>query len=403
MIQRGNKKTNRYELIFFFLWVIIILPKPLQLISFIIFLVFLINKKSMKFDITSYLLLCFIVIYTISVAYNGLKFEHDSMRVLASINNLCIWVVALFIYLIYKNNTIDIKKVVKSSFNNFIILIILYLISIFMYNIMNISSFTFLNKSLYNLTWFNNANSMRYTGFMEYANLIIMFYFLFFPLFLKHCFNIKNLFMKVTLFSLSILVFLSTLSRSGYLLMLVTLSISIIIIFFNKFNKKLFFASSFFTLSIVVILSFYTELPHYFSDQINELLESREGSTETRTLILSDSITIAKNNSPLIGMGIKEISPYDNLPYGSHSTYIGLFYKTGYMGLLIATLVIITSNLRMILQFSGLSILKKLLIIFGLFMSGLFFVEDIDGSNWLIVYYFVMIGIIQNKKNWRES
>lgn len=404
MIQRMKDKIGKYEVIFFLLWFIIVAPKPLQLLLFIILIPFLLNRKSLKLDIISYLLSCYIIIYVLSVTYNAIKSEHDFTRILASLNNLLIWIVGLLFYLIYKHNKVNLMKITKISFYNFVVLFFLYLLSIFMYNIMKVPGFSLLNKALFTLTWFDNSNSMRFTGLMEYANLIVMFYFLFYLFFLKYLHTCKlKVVYKIVLLILSGVTFLATLSRSGIILLGLALLITFIVYYVNKFKNNLFASLSLFILSLILFLSFYTEVPHYFVTNINELLNSRDGSTETRALILSDSFNIANDNSPLIGMGIKAISPYDGLPYGSHSTYVGAFYKTGYIGLILVFLVVICSNLKMVFQFSNASMLKKSLTIFSILMTSLFFVEDIDGANWLIVFYFILNGIIQNRKNWRES
>ena len=77
---------------------------------------------------------------------------------------------------------------------------------------------------------------------------------------------------------------------------------------------------------------------------LGQYASAREGSNATRGNIYSASIEKAFAESPLIGMGIKDLSPYDLIPYGSHSTYVGFFYKTGIIGLIIGTVLVLYLN-----------------------------------------------------------
>ncbi|MGD7007039.1 O-antigen polymerase [Metabacillus sp. 84] len=354
-------------------------------------------------DFLTSIFLSYITIYSFSIIYNLLVNNHESSRVLATFNNISLWIVALLFYLIYKNNKINIQILHKIIFVNYIILIFFYIVCLFMYHVLNMSNFSILGQSLFNLTWFDNTIKMRFTGFFDYSNLVIMYYFLFYPIFLKVCFNLKNIILKVVLLVLSFSVVISTLSRSGYIILILAFLISICVIYMNKNNKILVFALSFIGLTIVIIILVYTNMTNLILSEIKELIGSREGSTETRSLILNDSINIVLNDSLLIGMGVKDSSPYDQLPYGSHSTFVGFFYKAGLMGLILGTLLILWNNLKLLFVTFERPLIIKVTSVFYLLMTAMLFVEDIDGSNWLLIFYFTLAGIYLNNENWRSE
>jgi len=124
------------------------------------------------------------------------------------------------------------------------------------------------------------------------------------------------------------------------------------------------------------------------------LINSRAGSNNTRMQIYSESIVLTFTKSPIWGLGIKKISE-SGYPLGSHSTYIGVFYKTGIIGTLIFTGVLI-SIIRILIKVHNKTTFQAEAI-FLLMLLLEFAVEDIDGADWVIVLLFAIIGIIANR------
>ncbi|MFC0525309.1 O-antigen ligase family protein [Pontibacillus salicampi] len=378
----------------------IIAPKSVQLILFLFLLPFILPKK-FKLDIPLILGICYIIIYASSIIINVFRFDHEIIRVIASGNNLLIWILAFLFYVVYKENKVEKLEVTRILKNNFYILIFLYYASLFLYFILDKPNISLFGHSLYDEAWFDNNLVIRFSGFTDYANLVIMFVFLFFPFFLHYINNKSNNFYKFFMVMSVFLVVVQTYSRSGYVLLIFPIFFSITLYLQEKLDKRLLLLIYMLNMVILVVILSYTPASEIVYSVFLELLNAREGSTETRSLLLTESINITNTLSPYIGMGIKTLSPFGLLPYGSHSTFVGFFYKSGYIGLIITSFLFIVINLKLITFLIRRDhILRSSLSIHLIMVSAMFFVEDIDGTNWLLVFYFILVGYVFNSKNW---
>lgn len=336
---------------------------------------------------------------------NTFAFQHELDRLLASINTLLIWVLAFLYFQVFLNSQSNIEKIQKIVLFNIVILLFFYIVMLIAHYILGMSNLSYMGKVLFSSSWYEDAEEVRFQGFLEYPNLVPLFLMMFTP-FLFSYVNTKKL-GKLKMFCLivfSILLVNASLSRSGLIAILFGFVVYIIITYASK-NIKLFIAISSFTSAIILCLMYFFQGFTFLYDTFTQVVNAREGSNLTRGSIYQSSVGRAFENSPLIGMGIKDISPYDNLPYGSHSTYLGFFYKTGIIGFVIGILLFLFINFKIYAQskhyFKNYN-LKFFLCMLGSLSLVLIF-EDIDGSNWLIVYYFSVVGILLNKKNWRNS
>ena len=93
------------------------------------------------------------------------------------------------------------------------------------------------------------------------------------------------------------------------------------------------------------------------------------------------------DNSPVFGMGIKDLIDSGSIPYGSHSTYVGLFYRTGFLGIVLFAAVLFAC-FGEIVKLGNLRLIDLLWV-----FSALLFVafEDVDGVNWVLPVLFVFI------------
>ena len=111
-------------------------------------------------------------------------------------------------------------------------------------------------------------------------------------------------------------------------------------------------------------------------------------------IITTIKVTIKEN--PIFGIGVKRVFRPEEayVAYlGSHSTYVGFFYKTGMIGFLIGLLIFYHFN-RPILRYYRSSIFVKQIIGFILAFIILFGIEDIDGTNWSIIAYFLSMVLL---------
>lgn len=132
-------------------------------------------------------------------------------------------------------------------------------------------------------------------------------------------------------------------------------------------------------------------------------MNMRVASNGMRSYIYTSSITRMLRENPFIGIGIKDMIAQYGYPYGSHSTYIGVFYKTGIAGGLIYILSILYISTKTLKSKSktNLHFLFKVSIVCALILMC---VEDIDGTNWAIfLMYFLLSQLRGESQNEYES
>ena len=92
-------------------------------------------------------------------------------------------------------------------------------------------------------------------------------------------------------------------------------------------------------------------------------------------------------------MGIKDALAGDVYPYGSHSSYLGYFYKTGIVGGILYLLSFLLKSMGLIgwkintswkdvFRFSFFCVLVWMIL------------EDLDGVNWSICLFYAYMGIL---------
>lgn len=369
------------------IFILSLLTKNIQMLLIFILLIMLLNLRKKLYvnkQIIPFIIMGFI--HFISILINCLTYSHDYSRIFAACNTALIWIIGGLFYSIIEKNEFDFKKINRILYINILILTFLGILMIFIEKIPIINNISIFGRSLMGEDWVNGQKDMRLLAFMEYANLVSMFYFLVFPFAYDYVVQNKN---RVFIMIFSLLSFVPVYlsgSRISKLLLIVLLYF-ILINFLSNSKKKwriLIILSIF--IIIFVLLIYGTQIVA----KINQLLNSRAGSTTTRLKIYLESINITLKQSPIIGCGIKDyIGDY---PLGSHSTYIGFFYKTGFLGLLFA-MIGIFGFFKKIIK-SNLDYMYKVCFILFLIMCC---VEDIDGANWLGILFFIIMGFYIQK------
>lgn len=124
-------------------------------------------------------------------------------------------------------------------------------------------------------------------------------------------------------------------TRSGYLITGLAYFMAFLLCREHKRRDYLFIAALI-SVSIILLLLYKEDA----ENSIHSFILARAGSNHTRIQIYLESIKLAFENSPVWGMGIKHISE-TGYPLGSHSTYIGVFYKTGVTGTLLFVCILL--------------------------------------------------------------
>ena len=386
--------TNYFYLIpIFCIFGVSLLPKGLQLVI-LMFLCFISMRKSLiKFDWFFLLQSIYLIICFTSIIFNACVGEHELSRVLAAFNTLLITIISLAVYNNAKNDNIESSIFNKAAFVNLFIIAILAIISRFNTPLNNIHIF---GKTLVGEDWVNGQQTMRFYGFLDYSNLVVFMVLMLFPFAID--FFKRNRIMVIVLSIACLFIIYITDSRSGALLFLLLLLIYFIVcrndrnIEFLKKNKFLIFI----TLTLIfifVIAIFHNHIYTYYL----KIMQMRTGSNSMRSFIYTSSINRMLSESPIIGIGIKDYLPNFGYPYGSHSTYLGVFYKAGIIGGIIymASMVILFIRVIKIQCNNIIDILKKISIILILLLMCL---EDIDGANWNIYFAYFIFGLFLSKQ-----
>lgn len=396
MKTRGNKSIYIILILFY---LIIFLPKPIQLLLFAATAITYAATgcKKREKDIFVGIQFLYLIIYLFSIFINIVSGEHETSRIFAAINTFVIDCVAITMYIYFKNIAdIDARIVEKTSFLNISIINVLAILS---KTITAINSIDVHGHTISGEDWIDGVQTSRFYGFMDYSNLVIFAVLFFFPYALKY---VHYKFSKILLCILTLYTVSLTNSRSG--LVLTSILVVIYILFCEEQSIWIFINRNkvpFGILAAVVLIFTLIIFHDSINNIIQRILNARTGSNGMRMYIYRSSMDKMLNESPFFGIGIKDLN-LDGYPYGSHSSYIGAFYKTGLIGgiLYLISMLIMDFNIFLKRSADNYDLIKKTALIFCTIMM---IVEDIDGANWTICIFFIYCGIYLNTLNNKNS
>ena len=401
----------------------------LHLVSIILFFKMIIiskrNRIKIRINITHKLLLYFILVYVVSITLN-IPFNEKS-RIIASLYNLSFWIMGFFLMItIYNDNTITIDKItnlVKNIKNIGIFHICIFLISILSFKQGNtfLALDTIVKKilphslatglldlsttmHLYRSDWMFNVRMLRFTGTFNYPAelalgmifILVMSYFYYKTK--KVDIKLKAIITMIFIF----IMFIMGLSRITWIGLAISVFMSSIL-----FKKNICKRSSLKkSMSIIVIILLYAIIT--LNIPIVEIMyKSRENSNNARNLVYERAIEIGIEN-PVFGVGVKYDDPSILVPIGSHSTYIGTFMKTGFIGIIllisfiISMLIIWVKVRRNIMYNRTLYLLWQCCGIFLISSIIWMMTEDLDAPQIVAFYFFINCGLIIKLKDINE-
>lgn len=376
---------------FNYLWLVIIAPKPIQMAILIFFLGSLIYKYGVPKRIPKeiYFVFLFSIFQLFSVFINAFM-GYGTDRIFAGLNTSMIWIIGILYYIIYSNIKLEKDILLKILIRNYIVLMIMAIGAYILGNA-NIP-ISILNRNLYNKDWFMNEENFRLVAFMEYPNLTMLFGILLFPWIIEYLKNrkINSIVFLITIVIAAFPIYL-TKSRMGIALIGIGILYTTVFYLFKTKNKKITFII---ILIISLIFSFQFLNIDLIYNKVFDLISGRAGSTSDREMLYSQSIKVVMQNRPLLGMGIKTINPTFNVPFGSHSTYIGTLYKAGLIGVILLFFGIIAIIYKM---FKSSTLYNKMyFFVFYLLYFISLSVEDIDGNSWIFVLAFTLFACFNN-------
>lgn len=394
-------------ILFEFLWVTAILPKAVQLVLLGSLLCALLLKGyreglAIKLDWFASLLLVVCGIHAVSIVWHYFIEQHDLSRVFAAFNTLAISVIAIGFYLYYKSVNIDTQRVSRSMFRNMLIIFFVYLLFLILKEQGN---FAFMPNPLCGEDWFDGKHEYRLRGYLEYTNLVVslcLFCYPFAAVHVQQQYGKKVLIVSQFVWMLPII---ATNSRTGIVFVGAITLFCVLFADHNRLvkfyikNKKRIWGYGALTVLVICAVCYKQII-----DVVNMIFNMRGGSTSTRFQVYDISIRKMLDLSPVIGLGIKDLIGIA-LPYGSHATYIGMFYKTGLLGgsiYLVAAVMAIVIALRKKVN-HGVGLIAKVVFL-GLMALWVF--EDVDGANWNIVMFMTVYAVLFRNKSvsqWEQS
>jgi hypothetical protein len=311
--------------------------------AFLAVLVFLIlaeDKYIVKIDFPSSLILSYVFVHLVSILIN-LTYAENTLRLFAAINSALIWVIAILYYIYYINHEVDMKAIGKYLTIDLLMLVLLSSIAIVL-NRLQINSPKLFSKWLFTDDWILGIKSFRLVAFMYYSNLINFFFFSIFPFSYYYLKERLKLPLLIGFIMIAVLPVIYSHSRIGILLSTFVVIVCLFDLISTRKHINVIILIFIF-LILMLIINFYGNI---FNTLINLVIEL-VNSTDTRENLYRISIELAKEKSPIFGLGIKNI--LYGAPLGSHSTFIiievNVFFKYLNFGM-----IYIASNIALIIK-----------------------------------------------------
>lgn len=377
--------------LFKYLWVLVIVPKAICSILVFGYGLFLFTRlKRIKIDNFLKMIFAFLAVYVLSVFVRVFAYQSlDSVP--ATINTFSMWFFGIIFYSYILQNNIDYKKIGRYCFYNMNILLLLSIMFLLKDHLHVFEHFSILGNKLYNEpSWTNEGMKYRLFAFMEYPTNVATFYCINAGASLDYVFEKYESMIVRICYSVIIAlpVYLSD-TRSG---IIATLIVIMAVIFFSIDNVN--YRRIFAVLGILIVIPIVILLFGNIEASFISMLDSRAGSSSTRIRLYITTINKVLSESPLIGMGIKYPNPYVfGLPYGSHSTYIGVIYRTGIIGMVIFIAMFWQIAKKSILTFINNEKNRFLGVVMLAYFVAIVFL-DIDASAWVLAMFFVNVGLI---------
>jgi len=401
---RLRRHWERYA-IFQYFWVIAVLPKALQLVALGGLMLLAVLRSDRKLRPDRFVLLqglC-LMIYALSIVVNAILGNHPMSRVFAAVNTWAINLVALALYAFYRNMELDHRRIGKYALMNLLILIGLWLV----FAATNGAKIMFWGRKLSDDDWINGLLDMRFMGFLDYSNLVIFCILFFYPLALRYLSNRPLLSLGLTMILFPVVS--ATNSRTGLVLMAVLFLAYVLFVlqktFFKIYRK---YRAHTIVLCGILVLVVGVAAFQMAVGILQKFISLRAGSNSMRIFIYTKSLTQMLRESPIIGIGIKDLLAFQADGYamqyyalGSHSTYLGMFYKIGLLGGTLYLLSLIAAFVPILKrrEKDNSFLMLKICVLGAALMMVL---EDIDGSNWSICLFYLLLAFLRNPR-WDTS
>ena len=379
-----------------YLWILILLPKMVQFAVYSLILVLLLLKKPLHPNRGVFFFILGAAVQIIAIIWQCLIKDPALSRVAAGINTSLIWIISALFYSVFAGESLSpdaMKKYHDCCVRNLVIMFLIYLFSL----VSPANTFNVLGHTIYlrRMDYLSSGTTSRFAGMTETVLGPSHFYAFTLPVlfFGRHSGNDLR---DVILAFLGFVCVFATHSRMGTICCFGMLYLYVRQFLCNRYGK-----------SITTLLDIITALTVFiaaivFWDRIADVFISffnaRGGSNEARFTIYRKSLAAFWNENPLFGCGVKNMIDMGNgysFPYGSHSMYVGLLYKTGIVGTLFYTIGFIDIFIGLHSSLRSNRNCMSIILIFVCYFVMLIF-ADLDASDWVIVSMFSTWGILSN-------
>ena len=384
---------------FSLLWLFIVVPKAIAAGLYAALLVWLFaNRKTAKRlngEQKDVLLLMILAtgIYLFSI-FRAMFIAFDQERLIAAFGTLLSWLLAIGYMHYYmtckKVSWVAISKRLTFNFGVLLLLLIAY------YSLGS-STPEIAGRRISSIDYLSTGASTRFNAFMEYPTLISMFVLISYAASV-YWVNLKYKLAGVLLLSIvCILSIGAAASRAGLFAVLAIAAMGVV---YAAYSQSARIRHYFIPLGILLAIGVCECLVLFgpaIADSVSAIINSRLGSTGGRLYIYEESISMTLSESPIVGMGVKYASSLSNdAPFGSHSTWIGLFYKTGFVGLAVYGMLFYKIfRMQLNRAFRNNSYEVFLTVCMAIVYCYLC-VEDVDATAWICVLFFSLLAARMN-------
>lgn len=381
-------KVSPEYLPFYMLWPLLLVPQ--QFMQFLlVLLIFLLNfykyrKIGINFDKSSKYFGAWIIVYVLSVLINSIDYKIDTVRILAECTKIITWFIGIYFFELYKNLTVNLEKIKKIMLFN-IMIMVAFVILFNLYKPVNVTLFS---RGL--MAWdgiVSSTYNVRYAGFLEYATLNGQLILFLLPL--LGLVDISRQKRIIIYFFLAYVLYISG-SRIAIFTILICLLGYLVDLYGKKYPRMMIFVL------LTVLVGILFNLKDIFVN-FNEIFNSRADSNNTRFIVYHESIARMLEKNWLLGVGIRQHSSV-GIYLGSHSTYISMLYRTGFMGFLLFIMGYVSLAYKRIMM-SKYKFYTFMYLV-GLAVYMLF--EEIDPHHWCTMVLMVVSGLCVNENIYKE-
>ena len=376
--------------LYMFLWVIVLLPKEAQFAAFAVIVIIwsVKNRQLIRVNKATVWFLAYAAIHLISIIVAVITRDYALTRIAAAFNTCGIWVLAIWIAgIIRQAEDIDINRIGKYCVVNIGILFALYIVTLAFPSLRITNGLEIRQARVWDLL--SSGETTRFCGLFEYPSLVGFFTLLQFPWAFRYLNKSKY---KWTCFALIPAVFIPvfmTYSRMSILLNLVFIFVAVNYFMLDNGIKLKTLLAVYGALAFLVIIAAVIRIDDVMA-LASAVFNARPGSNSDRMKIYTETVNRISETSWIIGAGIKEMNSAGVYPLGSHCTYLGILYKSGIIGSICFVIgLVMTVKVSLSKSFKNKSLFNLLFMGMLALLFVFCLIEDIDGSDWLLVMTFM--------------